>query len=195
MYARSSNAFVLSLSFHAGVVMLLFGVAFVAQRSGPPPVHVFELVAGPATIPTPPRLRPWHAGRGCRSEDPDITGSPRDQACAGGAGEARAAGMVKPAVRPEPKIPSKNAFCDRTEDFLQRFRPKTRCACSVEAGRVRIVGTKNVPKIKTRGIPGGVANGSSHSTAGQGGTALTAAQHSALEYYTSRLVQALRPKS
>jgi colicin import membrane protein len=48
------------------------------------------------------------------------------------------------------------------------------------------------PQLKTHGIPGGVIGGSSRSHGGGGGKALTAAEHSALEAYTSRLVAALR---
>ena len=49
-----------------------------------------------------------------------------------------------------------------------------------------------VPKIHGKGIAEGVLGGSPNSKGGQGGTALTAAQHSALEAYISRLVAALR---
>jgi colicin import membrane protein len=49
-----------------------------------------------------------------------------------------------------------------------------------------------VPKINAKGIANGVLGGSSRSTGGQGGTALTAAQHSALDAYVARLVTALR---
>ena len=49
-------------------------------------------------------------------------------------------------------------------------------------------GITKAPQIKTKGIPDGVVGGSSHSHGGGGGSALTAAQHAALDAYRSRLV-------
>ena len=48
------------------------------------------------------------------------------------------------------------------------------------------------PKINAKGIAEGVRGGSADSKGGGGGTALTAAEHSALDGYIARLVAALR---
>jgi TonB family protein len=49
MPERATNAFVLSLALHIGVVLAIVTLAFVAQQGRPTPVQVFELVAGPPT--------------------------------------------------------------------------------------------------------------------------------------------------
>ena len=52
MHERASNAFLLSLTLHAGVVLVIAALAFAVQQSRPPPMQIFELVAGPNTDPT-----------------------------------------------------------------------------------------------------------------------------------------------
>ena len=185
MHARSSNAFMLSLTLHVSVVVMLFAVAFVVQQSRPPPIHVFELVAGPGNDPNATEAPALGTPDG--EVEVKIPTSPVPP-------EAKPVPeeVVKPAVHPETKIPAKTpsqtgpkiSYKDFVTKHGQPVPSKPSASASSHATRA--------PQIKTRGIPGGVAHGSSRSTAGQGGTALTAAQHSALEYYTSRLVTALR---
>ncbi len=174
MQAPTSNAFLLSLTLHVGVVLTLLGVAFVVQQSRPPPVHVFELVAGPGndleateapalgnpdgaidvkipTVPVPPQAR--------------VTPSPETMI------------PVKTPAKSEPKVSYK--------DFVAKHPPApSKSTASGAAAKA--------PQPKTHGISDGVAGGSSRSHAGAGGQALTAAQHTAMEGYLSRLITALR---
>ena len=64
MHERAPTAFMLSLSMHVGVVLAIATLAFVVQHNRPPPVQIFELVAGPPTDPRPRRRRPWGARMG-----------------------------------------------------------------------------------------------------------------------------------
>jgi len=52
MYARSPTAFFLSLLLHGTIVTAIVVLAFIVQQRTPPPVQIFELVAGPPTDPT-----------------------------------------------------------------------------------------------------------------------------------------------
>ena len=156
-------------------------------------MHVFELVAGPGNDPNATEAPALGTPDGdVEVKIPTSPVHPETKPAPEELAKPVQQEMVKPAVRPEPKIPSKTPSATGPKISYRDFVQKHGAPVPSKPGASASSGTKNVPKIKTRGIPGGVANGSSHSTAGQGGTALTAAQHSALEYYTSRLVQALR---
>jgi colicin import membrane protein len=176
MYARSSNAFMLSLTLHAGVVLTLLGVAFVVERSEPPAVHVFELVAGPGNDPNATEAPALGTQDG--QVDVKIPTLPVPH-------------EAKLSMSPELQIPAKTPARPAPKISYQEFVKKHGQPVPSKPNTSASSRTTRAPKINTRGIPDGVAHGSSRSTAGQGGTALTAAQHSALEYYTSRLVKAL----
>jgi colicin import membrane protein len=176
MHAQSSNAFMLSLTLHVSVVLTLLGVAFVVERSGPPAVHVFELVAGPGNDPNATEAPALGAQDGQVDVKIPTVPVPHE---------------AKPAMSPETKIPAKAPAKTEPKISYREFVKKHGQPVPSKPSASASSRTTRVPKINTRGIPDGVAHGSSRSTAGQGGTALTAAQHSAMDYYTSRLVKAL----
>jgi len=109
--------------------------------------------------------------------------------------------ISRPVVRPETKTPrpeTKTTAIGKTpaktesqlsyDQYVKKFgKPTASKSGSSGSGRATVV-----PKINAKGIAGGLIGGSSRSTGGQGGTALTAAQHSALDAYVARLVMALR---
>ena len=177
MQAEQSNAFILSLTLHVGVVLTLVGVAFVVQQSRPPPVHVFELVAGPGndlTATEAPAVGSPDGEVDVKIHEKPVKSEPLPPA---------------PAVVPEsktiPKTPPKTGPKVSYKEFVTKH-PLPAPSKSNPSPAAK------APQIKTRGIPDGVSGGSSRSHAGAGGQALTAAQHSAMEGYLSRLVTALR---
>ncbi len=181
MHTRAPTAFMLSLALHAGAVLAVVALAFAVQHNQPPAVHVFELVAGPPTD-----LSATEApARGSREgtvevkvhETPARTESLRPEG--------------EPVVRPETKpVPKKSAPAGPRvsyKDFIARHPPPAASRSGAAAQPAA-----RAPQLKTHGIPDGVTGGSSASHGGGGGKALTAAQHSALEGYVSRLVGALQ---
>ena len=102
--------------------------------------------------------------------------------------------ISQPAVRPPTKTtaigktPAKPESQLSYDQYVKKFgKPTPSKSGASGSGRATAV-----PKINAKGIAGGLVGGSSRSTGGQGGTALTAAQHSALDAYVARLVTALR---
>jgi colicin import membrane protein len=176
MQSQTSNAFMLSLTLHVGVVLTLIGVAFVVQQSRPPPVHVFELVAGP--------------GNDLEATEAPALGSPDGEI------EVKVPTLpphqARPKPSPESMIPVKTPA--RTEpkisykDFISKHPPPAPSKPSTSGASA----AAKAPQPRTHGITDGVAGGSSRSHAGAGGQALTAAQHTAMEGYLSRLITALR---
>jgi colicin import membrane protein len=178
----------LSLAMHVGVILAIATLAFVVQHSQPPPVEIFELVAGPPTDLTATEAPALGSEDGqlevkvnekpAKSEPvkPEAVPAPQPEA--------------KPAAQPEtktiPKAPSKTGPKITYKDFVVKH-PKPAPSKSTPGG-----GAVKAPQLKTHGIPDGVVGGSSRSHGGGGGKALTAAEHSALEAYVSRLVAALR---
>jgi len=49
MHARVPTAFSLSVTLHAGVVLVIVTLAFLVRQNQQPPMQIFELVAGPPT--------------------------------------------------------------------------------------------------------------------------------------------------
>jgi colicin import membrane protein len=195
MYARSPTAFFLSLLLHGTIVVAIVMLAFVVQQRTPPPVYVFEVVAGPPTDPTATAAPALGSPEGtvevkileppARSEPVEV----EEPAAAPSKSEA-----AKPATRTETKAaatakaPAKSESKLSYDQYVKKYgKPAPSKTGSSGAPR-----TAAVPQIHTKGIPDGVPGGSSSSKGGGGGTALTAAQHSALEGYIARLVTALR---
>ena len=192
MHERTANAFLLSLTLHAGVVVAIVALAFAVQQSRPPPMQVFELVAGPNTDPTATEAPALGTPEGqvevkipeapARAEPAPLEAAPPQPE------------IARPVTRPETKpaavgkTPAKPASQLSYDQYVKRYGKPTPSK-SGASGSTRATA---VPKINAKGIANGVLGGSSRSTGGQGGTALTAAQHSALEAYISRLVTALR---
>jgi TonB family protein len=186
MYARSPTAFFLSLLLHGMVVTAIVVMAFVVQQHTPPPVHVFELVAGPPTDLTATAAPALGSPEG--SVEVKIPEPPASRA--------------EPVVTEEPAPPSKPETARRTatkapsskqsqlsyDQFVKQHGKPT----PAKSGGSGSSHAAAVPQIRTKGIPDGVIGGSSSSKGGGGGTALTAAEHSALDGYIARLVAALR---
>ena len=192
MHERASNAFLLSLTLHAGVVLVVAALAFAVQQSRPPPMQIFELVAGPNTDPTATEAPALGTPDG--QVEVKITEPPAGSEAVPLEPAPPQPEISRPAVRPDTKTTTTGKAPAKTEPQLSydeyvRRHGKPTPSKSGATGPPRATA---VPKINARGIAGGLIGGSSSSKGGQGGTALTAAQHSALDAYVARLVTALR---
>jgi colicin import membrane protein len=180
MHAQAPNAFMLSLTLHVGVVLAVMALAFVVQHNRPPPVQIFELVAGPPTdlmATEAPALGSPEGQVDVKIHETPAKSEPLPPDAAPG----------RPETKTLPKTPAMTSPKVSYQDFIRRHgqpAPPKATAGSSRAAKA--------PQIKTRGIPDGVIGGSSRSHGGGGGKALTAAQHSAFDAYTSRLEAALR---
>jgi colicin import membrane protein len=192
MHERASNAFLLSLTLHAGVVLAIAALAFAVHQSRPPPMQIFELVAGPPTDPMAteaPALGTPDGQVDVKIPEPPARSEPAPLEPAPPQPE-----ISQPAVRPQTKTTAIGKTPARVESqlsydqYVKKYgKPTPSKSGSSGSGRATAV-----PKINAKGIAGGLVGGSPNSKGGQGGTALTAAQHSALDAYMSRLVAALR---
>lgn len=192
MYARAPTAFFLSLLLHGTVVVAIVVLAFIVQQHTPPPVQVFELVAGPPTDLTAteaPALGTPEGTVDVKIPEPPARAEPVKAEPAPPQAE-----VAKSTVRPEAKTtapaqtPAKAEPKVSYDQFVrQHGKPSTSRTASAGAPRAT-----TVPKINAKGIAEGVIGGSPNSKGGGGGRALTAAQHTELEGYIARLVAALR---
>jgi TonB family protein len=185
----------ISLTLHAGVVLAIVMLAFVVQHNQRPPVQVFELVAGPPTDLTAteaPALGSPEGEVDVKIHEMPVKPEPAAPAVVPVPEVIAPPEVVAPPARPEtkpaPKTSAKTEPKISYKDFVAKHGPPV-ASKSTNSGSSRAA---KAPQIKTRGIPDGVVGGSSRSHGGGGGKSLTAAQHSALEAYTSRLVAALR---
>ncbi len=192
MHERTANAFLLSVTLHGGVVLAIAALAFAVHQSRPPPMQVFELVAGPNTDPTATEAPALGTPEG--QVEVKITEPPSGSEAVPLEPAAPQPEIARPTVRPETqttttgKTPAKAESQLSYEQYVKKYgKPTT--SKSAASGSPRATA---VPKINAKGIANGVLGGSSRSTGGQGGTALTAAQHAALDAYVARLVTALR---
>ncbi|HUL54787.1 MAG TPA: TonB family protein [Opitutaceae bacterium] len=188
MHARAPAAFFLSLLLHGTVVIAIVVLAFIVQQHVPPPVQVFELVAGPPTDLTATAAPALGSPEG--TVDVKIPEPPARVEPARVEEAPPAAEVTRPAARPEakPVAPAKPAPKMSYDQFVkQHGRPSTAKSASTGAPRAT-----PVPKINAKGIADGVLGGSASSKGGGGGRALTAAQRTELEGYIARLVMALR---
>lgn len=206
MHERAPTAFMLSLAMHVGVILAIATLAFVVQHSQPPPVEIFELVAGPPTDLTATEAPALGSEDGQLevkvNEKPAKSEPVQHEAVPVPQPETKPATVpetkpvpqpvTKPATAPDSKAaqkaPSKTGPKITYKDFVAKH-PKPAPSKSATSGGGAAA---KAPQLKTHGIPDGVVGGSSRSHGGGGGKALTAAQHSAFEAYTSRLVSALR---
>jgi colicin import membrane protein len=195
MYARSPTAFFISLLLHGTVVTAIVVMAFIVQQHTPPPVHVFELVAGPPTDLTATAAPALGSPEG--SVDVKIPEAPTPRAepvVEETAPPPSKSETTRPATRTETKAaatakaPAKSEPKLRYDQFVKQHGQPT----PSKSGGTGAPRAPAVPQIRTKGIPDGVIGGSSSSKGGGGGNALTAAQHSALEGYIARLRAALR---
>ena len=203
MPARTPVAFFYSALLHACAVAAIAALAFAFHQSRPPPTMVFELVAGPPTDATateapalgspeapldlkvtePPAARPEAPPRVEPAEPENLTAVAPPKAEA-----------PKRVSRPEAKPAAESAAAKSEprmtyEEYVKKYGRPT--AAKTGGGTAGTPRTIPVPKVG-RGIANGVWGGSVRSTGGGGGTAMTAAEHSAMEGYFARLVVALR---
>jgi len=200
MQARTPSAFFFSVTLHGAVVAAIVALAYVVQYNTRPPIHVFELVAGPPTDLT-------------ATEAPALGNSDGTVEVKVNEPVAKHEPVVAPPTPPAPPAPAPPQAItppvastaplkttvhapSRTElkrmtyeQYVKKYGPptKARSATVAPGGRAR-----PAPKIDVKGIAEGVLGGSSRSKGGGGGRALTATQRSELEGYIARLVTALR---
>jgi TonB family protein len=195
MHARAPTAFMISLTLHAGVVLAIAMLAFVVQHNERPPVQVFELVAGPPTDLTAteaPALGTPEGEVDVKIHEMPAKPEPAAPAIVPVPAVIAPPEVVAPPARPETKPAPKTSAKTESKVSYKDFVAKHGLPSSSKSTTAGAPRAGKAPQIKTRGIPDGVVGGSSRSHGGGGGKALTAAQHSALEAYTSRLVAALR---
>jgi colicin import membrane protein len=188
MYARSPTAFFLSLLLHGTVVTAIVVMAFVVQQHTPPPVHVFELVAGPPTDLTATAAPALGSPEGTVDvKIPEPPASRAEPVVEEPAPPSKSE-TARPATRTATKAPPLKESRLTRDEYLKKYGPPK----PSKAGGSGAPRAAAVPKINAKGIAEGVRGGSADSKGGGGGTALTAAEHSALDGYIARLVAALR---
>jgi len=194
MYARAPTAFFFSLLLHAAVVVSIVTLAFVVQQRTPPPVQIFELVAGPPTDLTAtaaPALGSPDGTVEVKIPEPPARAEPVVTEPSPSNSEA-----ARPATRTETKAavtatkaPSLKESQLTYNQYVKKYGKPAPSKAGGSSGAPR---STVAPKINAKGIAEGVIGGSASSKGGGGGTALTAAQRSTLEGYIARLVTALR---
>ena len=195
MYARSPTAFFLSLLLHGTVVTAIVVMAFIVQQHTPPPVHVFELVAGPPTDLTAtaaPALGSPEGSVEVKIPEPPARAEPVVEEPAPLPAKSE---TTRPATRPETKAAAtatKAPSLKESRLSYDQYVKKYGKPAPSKGGGSGAPRATAAPKINAKGIAEGVIGGSSDSKGGGGGTALTTAQHSALDGYIARLVAALR---
>ena len=195
MSERTSTAFFLSLLLHGAAVAAIFALAFAVQQRKPPPVMVFDLVAGPGNdlgATAAPALGSPDGDFKVKVHEPPgrvpvIPVAPEEPAPpAPTRAETRAAAAEKARAAEKPATPAEARMT--YEQYVKKYGVPR----SSKAGTSRSPRPIAVPRINGRGIAEGVEGGSPDSTRGAGGTAMTSAMHSELDAYVSRLVAALR---
>ena len=181
MQARASTAFMLSLAMHVGVVLAIATLAFVVQHNQSQPVQIFELVAGPPTDLTATEAP------ALGSPDGQVEVKINEKPVKSEPVPSEAVPAPQPETRTIPKTPAKTGPKITYKDFVAKHPKPAPSKPAASGGGA----AAKAPQLKTHGIPDGVVGGSSRSHGGGGGKALTAAQHSAMEAYTSRLEAAL----
>lgn len=202
MRATSPNAFLLSLTLHAFVVLAIFATTwFVAQRAKEVPV-IFELVAGPPT--GGPELVAPALGNTTKIIKLDV---PKVELV-----PTMAEPESEPTVQtPEPVVvkPPPEKVKPKTPD---KAKPDTSLAKEMKQAQrmsykdyikkhptpkpqpnavLRKAG--NAPRVDATGIAQGVRGGSTANTrGGEGGKALSREQRDQLSTYISMLIQALK---
>ncbi len=198
MHARAPTAFFLSLTLHGTVVVAIVVMAFIVQQHTPPPVQVFELVAGPPTDLTAtaaPALGTPEGTVDVKIPAPPARAEPVKAEPAPAEASPPAAEIAKPATRPEArttapaKTPPAKAEPRMSYDQFVKQHGKPSTSRTASAGAPRATA---VPKINAKGIAEGVLGGAASSKGGAGGRALTAAQRTELEGYIARRLTALR---
>jgi colicin import membrane protein len=192
MHERAANAFLLSLTLHAGVILAIAALVFAVHQSRREPMQIFELVAGPPTDPMATEAPALGTPDG--QVDVKIPASPAKSEPVPLEAAPPQPEISQPTVRPPIKSTASSKAPAKTEPQLtyEQYVKQHGKPTPSKAGPSGSPRATAVPKINSKGIANGVLGGSVNSRGGQGGTALTAAQHSSLDAYISRLVTALR---
>src|SRR5208283_4448601 len=165
MHARAPTAFMFSLTLHAGVVLAIVTLAFVVQRNQPPPVQIFELVAGPPTDLTATEAPALGSPEG--EVDVKIHETPaKSEPAPSKPAPETAAFPTRAETKANAKTPAKTEPKVSYKDFVAKHGLPV-------ASKSTTSGVTKAPQLKTRGIPDGVVGGSSRSHGGGGGKALT----------------------
>jgi len=200
MQARTPSAFFFSVTLHGSVIAAIAALAYFVQQHTRPPMHVFELVAGPGNDLTATAAPALGTPEGtvevkvpqlpARREPIAPVPAPPAPVTTPVAPAVPAAAPATAEVKTTVHAPSRGELKRLTyEQYVRKYGKPSPAQPSSKPGTGR---TTAVPRINAKGIADGVRGGSSNSRAGAGGTALTTAEHSAMEGYFSRLVVALR---
>lgn len=212
MQAKSSSAFVVSLTLHAFVAGIIFlTTMYVAQKDKEAPV-IFEMVAGPPTAPEQliapalgnttaklkldiPKVELPEPTPEPPQPEPQPDPTPPEPVKKQPKAEPVKAEPVKPVKNPAPDKPKPPTSMAKEmkqkarvsyQDYLKKHpTPKPAPPAPPRTGKV--------PKIDAQGIAGGVRGGSVTNTkGGGGGKALTREEQSLYDTYFSFLISALK---
>lgn len=198
MRANSPSSYAASISLHALLVVLIILFSLLVQRAQmaeKPPV-IFDLVVGPPTD-------PWAKDAPAEGvPDPVQLNVPKSQVKQ----------PPQPVIEEEPEVappvvktptPPKQTVTPKPEPKKKATVKETPPKMSYEEfkkkhGEPKVVKSTSprpapkVPRVDTKGITGGVKNGSSASTGGGGGKALTREELAAMDIYVAGLINRLK---
>jgi len=185
MRPNSSSAFLTSLILHAFVAALIFVTTVYVARSDKVAPAIFELVAGPGAdmnALVAPAL--GNTAAPVKMNVPKVDLPPEKPEPPAPVPESV---PVPPKARPDTSIAKQMNQSARVsyKDYLKKH-PTPKPAATT-TGRAA-----SVPKIDTQGVLGGVKGGSTASTRGSGGKALTREESDQLSTYISFLIQELK---
>ncbi len=187
MRPNSSSAFLTSLILHGFVAALLFCTTIYLARSEKAAPVILELVAGPPTDPGALEA-PALGNTAMKVTVPKVELPPdKVEAQPTPVVPETAPPKVTPAVKPDTSIAKQMNQSAKVsyKDYLKKHpTPKPSVATAARAA--------NVPKVDVQGILGGVKGGSTASTRGGGGKALTREESDQLSTYISFLIQELK---
>ncbi len=189
MRPNSSSAFLTSLILHGFVAALIFVTTIYMARSEKVPV-IFELVAGPGADPsalaapalgnTPMKVTVPKVDLPPDKVEPQAQETPSVP-------ETAPAKVIPPKAKSDLSIAKQMSQSTKTsyKDYLKKHpTPKPSVASAA-----RVV---NAPKVDVLGVLGGAKGGSTASTRGSGGKALTREESDQLSTYISFLIQELK---
>ncbi|MBL9217321.1 MAG: TonB family protein [Opitutaceae bacterium] len=192
MRPNSSSAFLTSLILHGFVAALLFVTTIYVARSDKLPPVIFELVAGPGEDMNA-REAPAEGNTAMKVNVPKVE-LPQDKPEPPQVQESVSVPETAPPKPPPVKAKSDTSIAKQMnksakvsyQEYLKKHpTPKQSAASTVRRNA-------KVPKIDTQGVLGGVKGGSTASTRGSGGKALTREEQDQLSTYISFLIQELK---
>lgn len=190
MRPNSSSAFFTSLILHGFVAALIFVTTIYIARSEKVPV-IFELVQGPGADPTALEA-PALGNTPMKVTVPKVE-LPPDKVEPQAQETPSVPETAPPKVVTPPKVKSDLSIAKQMnqsakvsyKDYLKKHpTPKPSVASAARA--------VNAPKVDVQGVLGGAKGGSTASTRGSGGKALTREEQDQLSTYISFLIQELK---